>query len=565
MKNTSKIIFLLLLSFCYSKQYAQKINTSQYNNVINIGSKSIFKDGVRKTYYVENGISITTFINLSNKYGKYYEVNIEIENLTGDNILFNPMNISAFLYDFETDRKTKVVTIKKQQKGVFLSSDEYIKKVGNRQAWTSALNRMANNYNAQQAGYSSSSTVTSVNGTSNSYGTLTDYYTGDQLRARSKTNISATSASKTQNYNGQAAYQAQKEANAESQALDNNLYQIKNVLYQGYLKLNTIEDRQRLVGFINLDYEKADKIEILIPVKDKFYSFTYTDRPDLEENKTVSEANEKVSDNTEINQLYKQARSKLINKEYEESYSIISDAIEMEPENIKLYQFRINLSFSFLKKETLAINDLDKIIKISPTFDNYIYRAALFMQNKNFNEAIKDANKAISLDPKNLNAYFIRAMTKSGLNDYSGSINDYEKLMEINSSIFQSNYNLGSVYNNMGYNFLQLGDNKKAIYFINKGIEILPNASYVWGSRGEYYFKNQEYKKCINDMTTAINLVEQGTTKGETSNASIPYFYRAMANIKLNNRSKDYCMDLTKASNLGNKEADSLIQQYCKD
>ena len=42
---------------------------------------------------------------------------------------------------------------------------------------------------------------------------------------------------------------------------------------EGYLKLNTINNEERIVGQINIIYQNADKIRITIPVNGNNYDF----------------------------------------------------------------------------------------------------------------------------------------------------------------------------------------------------------------------------------------------------------------------------------------------------
>ena len=107
-----------------------------------------------------------------------------------------------------------------------------------------------------------------------------------------------------------------------------------------------------------------------------------------------------------------------------------------------------------------------------------------------------------------------------------------------------------------------LEDYDKALPLINKALELLPNYSFVWGSRGELYYKIGEYKKCITDMTTAIELVESNNSKGVSSDPSNPYYFRALSNIK-RGKIQESCYDLSKAVELGNKNAEIEFNNYC--
>ena len=106
----------LFFLFAFNSAFSQIVNTYQFENVVNTGSKTNYKDGISKTYFIENGISITSYMNLINQYGKYYQISLELENLTGKEIVFNPDGIIALMTKYKTDRKTKIISIDNKQK-----------------------------------------------------------------------------------------------------------------------------------------------------------------------------------------------------------------------------------------------------------------------------------------------------------------------------------------------------------------------------------------------------------------------------------------------------------------
>lgn len=558
-----KRVMLVIAILTSISSIKSQVNTSQYQNVVNFGSKTVFKDGVSKVYYLENGVSVTASLSTINTYGKYYQVNLEIENFTGKDFTFFPNQLVGFLTKYQKDKKTGVVSLKGQEKAVFLSSDEYLQKVNNRQAWATAITNLALNQRAQSAGYSSSVTTTAVAGTSNSYGSARDYY-NNRIDVKAKTNYSGVGVSATQSYDGNAAYQAQKDVDKTMQDYNEQLYQIKSVLNQGYMKANTIENRQRITGYVNIKYENADKLELLVPVNGKYYSFIFGYNPDNSNSGSMSE--EDISDNPEVNRLYKEARGFVVNKNLDEYAKSITKAIALDPNNYKLYDARANGYFGDATKSDLILNDLGMTIKLNPSKETYYKRAAYYVSIKKYNEAIEDANSVLTYDDKNIEAYFIKALCKSSLSDFYGSINDYEKILSLNNSNFQQNESgiIGTVYNNLGYTYLKLNDFKKSLDYINKALSIIPNHSFVWGSRGEYYYKSEEYKKCIADMNTAIDLIEKKTDRGGSMDLSVPYLYRGLAKIKLGKDKNEACSDLYKAKELGNKEAIEAFKQNCQ-
>lgn len=247
-----------------NKSSKQNTNTAKKNITNKKEIKSYYKNGKTFQYYIHNGISVTMHLSIEKNYGKYYIAYVAIENLTGKAFNFNPNNIRSIL------------TKKGEEfSGEVLSSNEYIRKVNNRQAWNAALVAFGESSAASQAGYSSSSTTSTTSGYSNSYGSASGYYgnTYGSISGTSSTYGTATTHSNTQSYSGAANYAAQQNAQRNINNYQNQQYQIKNVLNQGYLKLNTIDNEQRIVGQINIKYKSADKIKITIPVNGVNYDF----------------------------------------------------------------------------------------------------------------------------------------------------------------------------------------------------------------------------------------------------------------------------------------------------
>jgi len=250
-----------------SQERTTTATSTSSNTANNTGSKEVksyYKDGKAYQYYVHNGISVTMHLSIEKNYGKYYVAYISIENLTGKSFNFNPNNITA-IYTKNGEYFT----------GEVLSSDEYMRKVNNRQAWNAALVAFGESYSASQAGYSSSSTTSTTSGYSNSYGSASGYYgnTYGSVYGSSSTNGTSTTRSSTQSYDGAANYAAQQNAQQNIANYQNQQYQIKSVLNEGYLKLNTLDNEQRMVGYVNVKYISADKVKITIPVNGVNYEF----------------------------------------------------------------------------------------------------------------------------------------------------------------------------------------------------------------------------------------------------------------------------------------------------
>jgi antitoxin component YwqK of YwqJK toxin-antitoxin module len=250
-----------------TNQTAKQTSAPQQEKPPTKERKTFYKDGKTFQYYVYNGISVTMHLSIEKNYGKYYVALIAIENLTGSPFNFDPTKIKAILY--------------KNGKEEFkdaLSAYDYMKKVNRRQSWNAALVAFGEASAANQAGYSSSRTTSTTSGYANSYGSASGYYgnTYGSFYGSSSTYGTATTNSTTQSYNGAAAYAAQQNASNNIRNYQNQQYQIRDVLNQGYLKMNTIDNEQRIIGQVNINYENADEIQIIIPVNGDYYEFDWS-------------------------------------------------------------------------------------------------------------------------------------------------------------------------------------------------------------------------------------------------------------------------------------------------
>lgn len=229
--------------------------------------KEFYKDGEVFQYYIHNGISITMQVSLDNNYGKYYTAYIAIENLSGEAFDFNPSSISAIL-----NNNGDIVNCK------VLSSNEYMKKVSNRQAWSAALVSIGQSFAANQAGYSTSKTTANINTYSTTSTNISAYYGNNygSIYGNSNTYGNATVQSTTKSYDGAANYAAQQNAQRNINNYQNQQYQIKKELNAGYLKHNTIFNEQRIIGQISIKYEGKGALTIIVPVNGEDYKFGWS-------------------------------------------------------------------------------------------------------------------------------------------------------------------------------------------------------------------------------------------------------------------------------------------------
>lgn len=251
----------------------QKDKKTEFMNIDNFIKPSpvkeygyYFKEGNLIYYYKHKGMSLSLALFVDDNYGKYYQVWINIQNFTGKNLLLVPDRIIAETYD----RKSKEF----EELFIYLY-EEYMKKVKRRQSWQNFAVAFSNSLAASNAGYSYSTTNSSVTGITNSYSSASGYVgnTYGYINGWSSTYSTTYGRSSTSSYNGAAAYYAQQNANAQTNAYLANQYEIKNRLSEGYVKTNTLANQTEFMGYFNIDFEKIDNLRIKIPINGETYIF----------------------------------------------------------------------------------------------------------------------------------------------------------------------------------------------------------------------------------------------------------------------------------------------------
>lgn len=255
---------------CFNVRYDKSIKTN-FINIDEYSKKSPvkefgykFKNGKINYYYKHKGLAISFELFVDKNYGNYYQAWFNIQNFTGSSILVNPSLILASTIKNELTKELEI-----------LSYEDYIKKVNRNQNWQSFAVAFSNGLAASSAGYSTSTTTTSVYGTNKTYESASGYVgnTYGSFYGNSTSYSTAYGRSTTQSYNGAAAYAAQQNANAQTEKFVNDQYVIKNKISEGYLKTNSLANQNELVGFINIKYVKTDNFKIMFPLNGETYTF----------------------------------------------------------------------------------------------------------------------------------------------------------------------------------------------------------------------------------------------------------------------------------------------------
>jgi tetratricopeptide (TPR) repeat protein len=203
------------------------------------------------------------------------------------------------------------------------------------------------------------------------------------------------------------------------------------------------------------------------------------------------------------------------------------------------------------------------------TSEDYHLEANKLEQQENYKEAIKLLNKAIEKDPNNIKALLDRAVDKSMLKQYNGAISDYTKVLAIDPKNCLALMNRGKNKNRLDKYKEAITDYNKVVQlkggenlaitkvensFVDNGFEFDVAIEEVKFERGIAYYNSNNLKAAFDDFNFSIQ---------QNYSLSDCYYWRGLIyiNYKMYNEG---CSDFRKASELGDPDAPSLIEEYCK-
>jgi len=253
-----------------------KIDKGKTNKLLNIGDwigdnqcieyGKYMDKGTLVNYCKHNGLSISLVVNAIKEYGTYFQINLNIQNFTGKDILFNPLAIKS---------TTTKVNKNKIEDLVILSYNDYMNKVKRSQTWSMIGVSLSQGLATYGAGYSSSSTTNSGSTVTNSYGSIHGNVGNTYGSVYGGTSSYSTSygRSVTNSYNGAAAYAAQQNAQNNMSKYSQQQYEIKKRIADGYAQTNTLFNQTEYSTYFNVKYEKIQNIQIYITINGQTYVF----------------------------------------------------------------------------------------------------------------------------------------------------------------------------------------------------------------------------------------------------------------------------------------------------
>jgi tetratricopeptide (TPR) repeat protein len=196
-----------------------------------------------------------------------------------------------------------------------------------------------------------------------------------------------------------------------------------------------------------------------------------------------------------------------------------------------------------LKNFDAALQDYNKAISLRAGHATYNSRAKLFFIKNEDQKALLDYNKAIEMSPTNAEYYVNRGAAYAKLGRLDDAINDFNKGLSINP-----NWKVGYLNRSIMYN--QLGNFSAALADINKYLQFEPKDADLWYEGGRCLRALNQNQKAAEYYSRSISL------KPKTG---LFYRERGIA-YKLLGKREESLRDLNMARQLGEIIEPALMQ-----
>ena len=235
------------------------------------------------------------------------------------------------------------------------------------------------------------------------------------------------------------------------------------------------------------------------------------------------------------------------NRVWKDSITLFSDVIEKNPDAGLAYNNRGNLLME-QKDFDGAMGDFNKAIELK-YFDAYNNRGILRNKLEDYQNALEDFNLAEqSAGREKPRIFYNRGIAKLNLGDYKGAEEDFSGAIQINPRYADAWSNRGLV------RYAKLSDIEGAIRDFDEAIRLNPDDPYVYYNRGNARLRSGKITEALSDYDRTVELAPK---------FAAAYFNRGAALLQSGSRDAA-CRSWEKAVELGEKAVAELMAKYCK-
>lgn len=205
-----------------------------------------------------------------------------------------------------------------------------------------------------------------------------------------------------------------------------------------------------------------------------------------------------------------------LGKIWQNCVSLTSYFVRYYPDDPTVYVNRA-LAYEDNGEYDKALADYDKALTINPNYtEAFVNRGNVHVLKKDLGVAVVDYTHALELDPFNAEAYYRRANVMYLDGKYEAALADYDKALEIDTTHAEIYFNRGNVYG-------RINDHKSAIQDYTKALDIDSRHIKSYYNRAAAYSYLQDYQKAIADFTQVL-MIDSTHIKAR-NNRAIAHFF----------------------------------------
>ena len=207
---------------------------------------------------------------------------------------------------------------------------------------------------------------------------------------------------------------------------------------------------------------------------------------------------------------------------YEEAAKAFEKAIEFgELGEHEAFGLNMRATFRYLEGDTTqALEDLTKSIKLQPSLtQSFIKRASMHLEMSRRDAAADDFEQATAQNKDDPDIFYHRAQLHFILGEFQEAAKDYQKSIDLDPSFIYSHIQLGMTQYKMGSVASSMATFRRTI----KKFDKVPD---VYNYYGELLFDQQKYQEAIEKFETAVEMEKQNKA---TNMNVLPLINKALA------------------------------------
>lgn len=241
---------------------------------------------------------------------------------------------------------------------------------------------------------------------------------------------------------------------------------------------------------IKIDSSKSDYYMMLA---DAYFSQNKTRQAKDE----LEKMEKKFPDNTEA--LMKLGELYYIVRQYQKALDYINKALKIDEHIAKGY-FLKGKVYSETGDTNRAISGFETATEQDNAYEDAFYDLGVIYAARKNPLALEYYQNALRINPKNMDTKYARAKCLQDIGRVDEAIKEYEVLISENKSCENCYYNLGAIYLNLKK------DNKKALEYFTKAIEINPSYVQAYFARGYTYSKLKDKENAKADYNMCLKI-----------------------------------------------------------